>query len=83
MHTILRNYPASIEIQSLKDGLFRVLLVFTACQHSLMYGVAPYWVNRTGRPQAELRDSRRLASKAGGWLAGEIWLKSAGLIGRL
>ena len=38
--------------------------------------VGSRWID----PQAELR---RLASQAGGWLSGEIWLKSASLINRL
>jgi len=34
-------------------------------------------------PKPNYEAARRLAQKAGGWLAGEIWLKSAGLTSRL
>jgi len=34
-------------------------------------------------PKPYYEAPRRLAKQAGGWLAGEIWLKSAGLTSRL
>jgi len=34
-------------------------------------------------PKPNYETPRRLALKAGGWIAGEIWLKSAGLTSRL